>query len=319
VDGLEPGDIAFHERNFQKSNDLALIVKVEPEGEFSLELYCRCVDGTFTMSNYRSGTARISNASPVSSPLEVPVEVHQDLHIPNRPIERELDDDDSLTILREAFASSTRKAIEVLKTGKPEGTEERPAFHRGIDAGTTRNAGAGASTPPALAFGGSTAAAAAPARIPQEPSTDTPQAREPGNHEEKPEAVRIEEAKRPVAAASAPKTAATAPAPPEAVLIRPELHRAPPAPDYIPSKPKPASPPENPFAAQSRDDPPRPAFIAPTSDPTSPSRFAGQALRALPWRPLAMIFAVVAALTFGLIYLRRAHANGTLPPFLQTV
>src|SRR6476469_2742286 len=32
-DGLQADDVAFHEQNFRKANDIALIVKVEPERE----------------------------------------------------------------------------------------------------------------------------------------------------------------------------------------------------------------------------------------------------------------------------------------------
>ena len=312
VEGLQPDDIAFHERNFDKPNDLALIVKVEPESELSFELYCRVTDGTFTMNGHRSGTIRISNASPIVSPLEVPMEVHRDVHIPNRPVERELEEDDSFAFLREAFASSTKKAIERLKSAQPEEKEQAPVSDRGIDPATTRNAGSPIS-PWALAFGTAGAAAAAPARIPQE----TPQPVQTGDHAEEPEEVRLDQSETPIAV-HAPKGPATAPATPDAVLIRSEEPRTPPAPDYLSPKPKPPSPQAPSFEAP-LNDAPAATFVPRPAEPQRLSRFPAQALRALPWRTLALIFVLVAGATFGLIYLRSAHAKGTLPQFVQAV
>lgn len=305
LEGLQPEDVTFHERNFEKPNDLALIVKVEPENELSLELYCRAADGTFTRDNHRSGTIRISNASPIISPLEVPMEV-------NRPVEPEVEEDDSFAFLREAFASSTKKALDRLKTAQPEQKEEPPVADRGIDPATTRNAGP-AISPWALAFGTAGPAAAAPARIPQE----TPQPAQAGDHEEEREELRVGEPETPIAV-DAPKRPATAPGTPDAVLIRSEEPRTAPAPDYLSSKPKTPSPQTHAFEAPLNDAPT--PTVAPTpAEPHLLSRFPAQALRALPWRTLALIFVIVAGATFGLIYLRSAHAKGTLPQFVQAV
>src|SRR5947208_6291241 len=63
VDGLQPDDIAFHERNFGELNHIALIIKNEPTGSVSLGLYCRSLDGVFSSEAHRWGAFRTSNPS----------------------------------------------------------------------------------------------------------------------------------------------------------------------------------------------------------------------------------------------------------------
>ncbi len=47
------------------------------------------------------------------------------------------------------------------------------------------------------------------------------------------------------------------------------------------------------------------------------AQYRKKTVRDLPWRAMAALFAVVTVATFGLIYLKNAHARGTLPGFLQ--
>src|SRR5947209_4926137 len=109
--GLAEEGIAFHEENFSNINDLALIVRNEPTGYLSLELYCRSLDGSFSAGQNRWGVVRISTASPVSSPLEVLMrtKIHDDLYMRAYQFSDRDEDDEPVSGWKSVLAARAKK------------------------------------------------------------------------------------------------------------------------------------------------------------------------------------------------------------------
>src|SRR4051794_21585465 len=131
--GLQAEDVAFHRRNFAKSKDVALILKYEPAGELSFEIYCAGSDGSFSDEKHRRGSIRISNRTPVHSPVEIPLEtkletrteagIDGNVLYPRLQPDEAIEVDDPAARWKDALAS-TKKAFDFLKPAKPEEKNE---------------------------------------------------------------------------------------------------------------------------------------------------------------------------------------------------
>ncbi len=248
VNGLRAEDITFHAKNFGKLNDIAVIITSEPAHERSLDIYCRSLDGTFFEERHRSGTVRISSVSPVLYPIDVPmVPVAPERVLVRGRAADEADEAEEPGIgWKDALASKTRKALDLLKTAKPEHSDENAASDSGI--GDVRQEHQDSLRPitPPLAFGSSGGAAPAPAKIPE----NRPEI--PGSLAGVGEEVRLDpESPRIV---PAPRARLAARSMEEAVLIRAKEHPLPsdrdqqfstevsPPAEAEPPKPEPAKP-----------------------------------------------------------------------------
>jgi len=170
LSGLHTDDIAFHGSKFGKSNDIVLIAKVEPASELTLEIYCRTSDGSFSHDKHRSGSIRISTASPVNLPIEVPIDgkMRGGAVLGNGQTVEEVDEI-SPAGWKDAFTGKTKKALNFFQSVKP---ENRDAKDKGVEPSRDSRKPESAmldrleAITPALPFPtGRGAAAAAPARI----------------------------------------------------------------------------------------------------------------------------------------------------------
>ncbi len=313
---LQPEDIAFHEKIFVRPNDIALMIKSEPASQMSFGAYCRTSDGILSEYQHRRAGIRISIASPVVSPLELPLEtkVYPDFLLPSRQSEGVTEEGEAAAGWKDTLAWKTKKAFELLKTIKPEDTVESAASAPAFEGIESLQFDDPSSIVPSPQFGSSFAtyggAAPAPARIAQDKVETQPPVEKVKVKEDLPpdgESPRI---------VSIPKQAPPAPPLREAVLVRSE-------------EPRPALSASERLARAIESSPhPEPSNTEPHAAPAVPtavtatftgqlSRFRPKTFRDLPWRMMAAIFAVAAGGTFGLIYMKTAHANGHLPGFLQ--
>src|SRR3954465_8704341 len=120
--GLQPDDVAFHQKNFRQRNDIAMIVKSESASGLSFEIYCRCLDGTLFDEGHRCGTVRVSNGSPVVAPVEVLMRAKspEDLYLRAYEISEGVEEDERVAGWKDTLASKTKKAFELLKAAKSE-------------------------------------------------------------------------------------------------------------------------------------------------------------------------------------------------------
>ena len=314
---LEPEDIAFHEKNFARPNQIALMVKSEPASQMSLEVYCRTSDGAFSEQKHRGGGIRISHASPVVAPFELPLKtkVYPDVLFADRQSEDVLEQQESAAGWKDAFASKTTRAFEALKTVKPEekgeSTASIPASEEEVEVIQPDDPSSISPGPQfGTSFGGYGGAAPAPARIPQ----PKPEAPAPVEH------VREEALPAPDAPPIVDVPKRPPPAPPvrQPVLVRSEEPRA--ASSANERLANALHWPRNSEPSNTEPDPAPPATPSVTAASLRQlSPFKPKTFRDLPWAGLAALFILAAAATFGFIYIKTAHANGRLPGFLQAL
>jgi hypothetical protein len=172
VDGLQPDDIAFHERNFGELNDIALIIKNEPTGSVSLGLYCRSLDGVFSSEAHRWGTVRTSSVSAIVAPIEVPMraKIHDDFYMRAYQFNELGEDDEPVPGWKDALASKTKKTFDLLKTVKSEDTGESADAKSESEKTADDDLHSFTSLSQALHFATRGGAAPAPARIKEEPA-----------------------------------------------------------------------------------------------------------------------------------------------------
>lgn len=316
VSGLQAEDVEFHQKFFGKPNDLALIVKPEEPGEVSLELYSRTLDGVLSNEGHRWGSVRISSDSPVSSPVEVPMraKIHDDFYMRAYQFADPFTEEDPSPRWKDAFASTTKRAFELLKTVRPEdrasagapSAKREPKDPESSKLESLRSVDPTAYPGP-HAVGTGRGAAAAPARVASQRTVD-PQPFESKNVTQSPEEAKPEngEAKPPLQ----PPAPATDREQPRLspVAAQPQL----PAP--------PASAPGALALTSAQSSLPVPSPHLHSSNlPARAPQYATRKDREVPWLAMTAVFAVTAGATFGFISLRSAHANGTLPGFLDAL
>ncbi len=311
-DGLQDEEIAFHDNNFGNLNDLALIIRNEPGGYLSLELYCRSLDGTFSNAQNRWGTVRVSSVSPLESPVEVPMrtKIHDDLYMRAYQFSERDEDDESVSGWKELLAKGTIKAFRRVKTSKPDEKAESAIPENKPEKSALDNLRGVTSMSQALQYARHEGGAVAPAAIKEEP----PEPRE--TVAERKEPVQRIDAEEPVPTSSRQQPPPVAPSE-EGLAARDGKQATPQARSESHSQ---AVPIYAPVSSQVLG-----LNSAPTPSAAPPVRTAelvhipAQGGRRLPWLALGAVFAVSTGGTFGFIYLKDAYANSTLPGFLQAV
>jgi len=312
ADGLRAEDLGFHLRNFSGHNDIALIIRREAAGFLSLELFCRSTDGAFSSEGHRWATVRISSASRVTSPIELPVRVkfQDDFYMQAYRFHDPGEDEQPVAGWKDALTSGTKRALHFLKSARPDDKNESAASPLDLQEIEPEEVDILRSETPSLQAGTSGGAAPAPARIPQG-APDTKKGGEIAREEIAfgPDRPRI---------VIGPRQAPPATNLGDAVLVR--------------SEKDPMVPPSDVRIAKSVPEPPQPqpfdAKLNPAQDAVAALRSAfskqlavrpKKSARDLPWRGMAAVFAVAAVGTFGFIFFKGAQAKGTLPGFLQVL
>ncbi|MFL6415514.1 MAG: energy transducer TonB [Bryobacteraceae bacterium] len=309
--GMQAEDVAFQEKNFRNPTDIALIVKNEDKGEFTLELwYGQNLDANPSAEGQPWGAIRLSGAEALRSPVELPIRsrVHDDLYM--RAYEF-LDAQDGSSPGWKQALSKTKKVLEGFKPGKLMDKSSGEALSHALDEHVNK--------PSAIysfhsvnqtAQAGSAGTAAAPARTPQQPEVPNPEEQvartQPEDNNvclgsETPASI-IPEKQRPPAAHLE-----------DVVLVRSEERS-------VSGQPKsgatPASVPPDPVYRE-----PKPVVAPATVNRPEVAgeltRYPSKRVRELPWRAMVAVFALAAGATFGFIYIKSAGANGKLPGFLQ--
>ncbi|MFL6447596.1 MAG: energy transducer TonB [Bryobacteraceae bacterium] len=157
--GLHAEDLAFHQKHFRQRNDIAMIVWSEPAGGLSLEIFCRCQDGTLFAEGHRSGTVRIADDLALVSPVEVLMRPknRDELHPQSYEFREGAEEDKASLHWKGALTSKTKRALELLKKVASE--------HEGANAVHRDHLASDAHVAHSLALGAAAAGAAAPARL----------------------------------------------------------------------------------------------------------------------------------------------------------
>jgi hypothetical protein len=256
--GLLQSDIQFHERYFQHSNHLAMVLRPEGSADVLMELYCRSVNGILSDEGHRWGAVRLAVGATLVGPVEVTMRTKiQDDFFMRAYQATELEEkQDRVPVWKSIIPLTTKKAFKLLH----------------------------------------------PERNPKAPDISEPSRVIAKNKDRATVSPRVQSPPSEKAAASNPRLTAIEPQaasePAAAVSRQPAL--------------SPSREPER-TSAKARALQRITAGAAPSVPaviPDVPGRRRG------PWLSSALVFAVAAGLTFGLVY-SRGVAGDSMPGFLK--
>lgn len=309
---LQDEQIAFHQNSFSNLNDLALVIRNEPAGYLSFELYCRALDGSFSLEQNRWGLVRIPTGSPVVSPIEVTMrtKIHDDVYMRAYQFSESAEHDARVSGWKTVLASTRIKAFSRLKPLKPEDEGESVVRKRAREKPPVDELKGVTSMSEALQYAARGGSAAAPARIKEgrsESQVSVAESREDVQRTE-PEEPPITDSRHPLMPVT-PSQEVPAPQSEKHLTAAATTEpRAQALPSYSPA------------ASQvlELDSSQGPSIDVPPGPAAELARLLTQSDRKLPWLALGTVFVVSTGATFGLIYLKDGRAHSTLPGIAQT-